>query len=213
MSENRFDNDFGIEEVESKLDENLNKISLQLDDEIPLEEFTYREDFASASKLQGEITFVPVRRPDSQSWVYITSKSEMRANVPVLELKQQRETYLVRPEVAACLDGETSHRMLVPYADREGGFFLWAVRFTDARGNPDSWSMSALRICTEYTDQWIKIKSKMSTGCYEVIKAPIEIPPPEWPAGGLKFLVNRAFKNKIINSLDDPVIKRLKGLV
>lgn len=209
----RGNDEIDVDSVRSDAGENLNKIDLNLDDEVNLEEFTYREDFVAGSKLQGEITFVPVRRPDPQSWVYITSKSEMRANVPVLELKQQRETYLVRPEVAACLDGETSHRMLVPYADRDGGFFLWAVRFTDARGNPDSWSISAQRICTEYTDRWIKIKSKMSTGCYDVIIAPIEIPPPEWPAGGLQFLVNRAFKNKIINSLDDPVIKRLKGLV
>ena len=212
MSENRFDNDFGVEEVESKLDENLNKISLHLDDEIPLEQFTYREDFASANKLQGEITFVPVRRPDPQSWVYITSKPEMRVNVAVLELRQLRETYLVRPEVAASLDGECSHRILVPYADRERGFFLWAVRLSDSRGNLDSWAMSALRIITQFTDRWIKIKSKMNAGCYEVTVAPIEIPPPEWPADGLKFLINRAFKNKTITSLNDPIVRRLKGL-
>lgn len=203
--------DIDVDGVRSEIDENLDKISFQLDDEIDLEKFTYRENFASASELQREMTFVPVRRPDPQSWVYISSKPEMRINVAVLELKQQRETYLVKPEVALSLDGDISHRMLVPYADREGGFFLWAVRFTDSRGNLDSWTTSALRICQEYCDRWIKIKSKMNTGCYEVTLAPVEAPAPEWPMGGIKFLVNRAFRNKVISSLDDPIVKRLKG--
>ena len=190
---------------------NLDKISLQMDDEIDLENFTYREDFATTIKLQGETTFVPVRRPDPQSWVYISSKPELRATVAILELKQQRETYLVRPEIAASLNGDVGNRLLVPYQDREGGLFLWAVRLVDARGGLDSWTTSALRIVHEYCDRWIKIKSKMSTGCYDVFLPPVEIPAPEWPADGLRFLVNRAFKNRVINSLEDPVVKKLKG--
>lgn len=202
-----------VDEVMDEAEKKFNNISLELDDEIPLEEFAYRENFSAGAKLQGELTFVPVMRPNPQSWIYIPSNQEMRATVAVLELKQRKETYLVRPQVAASLDGECSNRLLVPYQDRDGGLFLWAVRLTDSRGGLDSWTTSALRVVHEYCDKWIKVKAKMNASCYEVILAPIEIPPPEWPPEGLRFLVNRAFKNRVINTINDPTIKRLKGLL
>ena len=206
MEENELGND-----VLGVVEGNLNKIDLQMDDEIDLEGFAYRKEFAIANQAQGEVTYVPVRRPDPQSWIYIPSDSKMRATVAILELKQSREVYLVKPDVATSLDGEVTNRLIVPYQDREGGLFLWAVRLTDSRGNRDSWVTSALRIVHEYCDQWIKIKAMMNSGCYKVIPAPVEIPAPEWPAGGLGFLVNRAFKNKVINAVDDPVVQKLKG--
>lgn len=201
--------DVPLDEVSKKLD----NISLQVDDEIDLKDYTYRENFAVDSNLRGEQTVIPVRRPDPQSWIYISSRPELRTTVAILELKQQREVFLVKQEIATSLDGDVSNRLLVPYQDREGGLFLWAVKLSDSRGNLDSWTTSALRIVTEYCDRWIKIKSRMNAGCYEVIPAPIESPAPEWPAAGLQFLVNRAFKNKLITSVQDPVIKRLKGLM
>jgi hypothetical protein len=202
-----------VESVMDEIDKNLEKISLQIDDEIDIAKFAYRDNFSAADKLAGEVTFVPVRPPYRQSWVYISSDPAMRATVAILELKQQRETYLVKPEVALSLDGEVTNRLLVPYQDRDGALFLWAVKLTDARGNLDSWTTSALRIVHEYCDKWIKVKAVLSAGCYEVIVAPTEIAAPEWPSEGLKFLVNRAFKNRVINSTNDPVIKKLRGLM
>ena len=210
----RFDGGVDVEEAMVEVEKNLNKISLDdLDDEIDIEKYAFRQDPVGAGKLQGQVTFVPVQRPHPQSWVFIPPEPEWRCSVAVIELKQQREVYLVKPEVALSLGDEVSHRLLVPYQDREGGLFLWPVRLTDSRGNMDSWSTSALRICQEFTNQWIKVKAKMSSGSYEVIIAPVPVPPPEWPDGGLKFLINRAFKNRIINDQNDPVVRKLRGLL
>lgn len=201
------------EDLLGEVERNPNKIDLKMDDEIDLEEFTYREDFATTSQAQGEVIYVPVRRPDPQSWIWIPSDPNMRATVPILEVKQSRESYLVKPEVAMSLEGEVTNRLIVAYQDREGGLFLWAVPLGDSRGNRNSWVISALRIVHECSDRWIQIKARMNSGSYQPIPAPVEKPAPTWPAGGLRFLVNRAFKNKVISSVDDPVVRKLKGYV
>jgi len=183
---------------------------VKLDDEFDIESFTYRENLESKSST-GQVTFIPVQSPRQNKWIYIASKPEWRCNVAIVQ--ENRESYLVRPELVPSLNGGVSHRMLVPYIDRDAAIFLWPIRLNDSQGKLNSWSTSALLVCTQYSDQWIKVKANMSSGAYEVIQAPTEIPPPEWPEGGLKFFLNRAFKNRTISELSDPVIKRMRGLI
>ncbi|MGA2467620.1 MAG: hypothetical protein ABSH06_25145 [Thermodesulfobacteriota bacterium] len=186
------------------------KEDVVLDDEFDIESFTYRENLESKSSM-GQVTFIPVQSPRQNKWIFISSKPEWRCNVALIQ--ENRESYLVRPELVPSLNGGVSHRMLVPYIDRDAAIFLWPIRVTDFQGKLNSWSTSALLICTQYADQWIKVKANMSSGSYEVTQAPSEIPSPEWPNGGLKFFLNRAFKNRTVNSLDDSIVKRMKGLI
>jgi hypothetical protein len=204
-------NDEKLKEVMDEVDKNLNKISLQIDDEIDLEEFRIHQDFTGV-QVRGEMTFVPVQKPNSQDWVFIPSKNTVEwTTVPLLELKQKREFYLVSPAVAASLDGDVTTRLLVPYADKEGGLFLWPIRLSDARGDLNSWVASAIRVVNDYNDRWIRIKARLNAGCYEVFEAPTVSPAPIWPTDGIKFFVNRAFKGKIITFLEHPIIRQLKG--
>jgi hypothetical protein len=52
----------------------------------------------------------------------------------------------------------------------------------------------------------------MGTGCYDVAVAPEGVAEPKWPEISLRELLRLAFgKGKLINSLDHPILKRLRG--
>jgi hypothetical protein len=53
----------------------------------------------------------------------------------------------------------------------------------------------------------------MHVGAYDVFEAQGELPEPEWPEYDIGVLVEVAFRGKIINSLDHPVVQSLLGQI
>jgi hypothetical protein len=59
---------------------------------------------------------------------------------------------------------------------------------------------------------WIRLKANMSLGAYELYEAEAAIPDPEWPDLPFQELVRIGFKGRLIDGIDHPAIKRLRGL-
>jgi hypothetical protein len=53
----------------------------------------------------------------------------------------------------------------------------------------------------------------MSLGAYEVFEATGELPEPQWPELPFSQILQIAFKDKYIDSLDHPVLRKLRGEV
>jgi hypothetical protein len=51
----------------------------------------------------------------------------------------------------------------------------------------------------------------MSLGAYEVYEAAGQWAAPEWPDMPFQQLLKIAFKDRFINGLDHPILKRLRG--
>ena len=51
----------------------------------------------------------------------------------------------------------------------------------------------------------------MALGAYAMYEASSTIPDPIWPAETLTQLLEIGFRNRLVDSLDHPVIKRLRG--
>jgi hypothetical protein len=51
----------------------------------------------------------------------------------------------------------------------------------------------------------------MALGAYDVFEATAEWPEPDWPNVPFNELLRVAFKGKVIDTLDHPVLKRLRG--
>jgi hypothetical protein len=58
---------------------------------------------------------------------------------------------------------------------------------------------------------WIRVKANMRLRAYEVFQAENSIPDPEWPDLSFDAITRIAFKDRVITSLDHPVVKRLRG--
>ena len=58
----------------------------------------------------------------------------------------------------------------------------------------------------------MRVKANMAAGTYDVDVATAAIGEPEWPELPMNALLKLAFGERMITSLDHPVVKRLRGL-
>ena len=79
------------------------------------------QDFANKIGVRKAIITVPVRKPDRQWFVRVHPDSEWRLETAVLELKDERQTYLVDPELWSELPGGTGAEGAVHRHEPTGG--------------------------------------------------------------------------------------------
>jgi hypothetical protein len=130
----------------------------------------------------------------------------------MIELKEERETYLVDPAIASELPGEVKPMMVYTAINRQGVLFLWPVRLPGDERRRDEWSRSAHEAATIAEKTWARIVANMSLGAYEVFKATCDtIPEPTWPDKSFGELLEIAFRERFIRDVDHEVIRQLLG--
>ena len=171
------------------------------------------QDFAANPGVKKALLTVPVRKPDKAWFVRVRPEPEYRLPTYVLELKEERETYLVAPPLWPCLADEPtfSTRAIFTAMNRQGVLFLWPVRLPGPDGRVDSWSASAMEAAQQAQTQWVRVTANLSLGAYDVYAATAAIPEPKWPDEPLQKLLSVGFKDRLIDRLDHPVLLRLRG--
>jgi hypothetical protein len=162
--------------------------------------------------VQKVATQVPVRRPDKAWWVRAHPDPGYRLVTAVLE-DQEGDLFLIRPDLrpALALEPTVSIRLLVTACTRQGQTFLWPVRLPDATGKLDTWNDSARQAVDRASGSWVRLISNRTLGCYDVLAAPGDLGEPAWPALTFAELLKLAFKDRKIEGLDHPVLRRLRG--
>lgn len=171
------------------------------------------QDFAAGLGVKKALLTVPIRKPDKAAFVRVHPDPAYRLETAVLELKEEREIYLVDPEIRDELAAESTFgaRAFFTAMTRQGVLFLWPCRLPGADGKIDEWSRSALEAAEMATKSWIRVTSNMALGAYEVFEASASIPEPKWPDLTFRAILKIAFKDRHIDSLDHPVLQRLRG--
>ncbi len=173
------------------------------------------QDFASAVGVKKLITTIPVRKPSKEWFVRTHPDPAYRLQTAVLELKEDREIYLVAPALWPELASEPtfSPRLLVTAINRQGVLFLWPIRLPGADGKIDDWSRSALDAADEAKSRWVRITANMSLGAYDVAVASGQVAEPAWPDITFQEIIKIAFRDKMISDWNHPVLQRLRGEV
>ena len=158
---------------------------------------------------------VPVRKPDKSWFVRTHPDPAFRLETAVIELKEDRETYLIAPNLWPKLATETtfSPRLLQTAINRQGVVFLWPIRLPGADGRLDDWSRSAIEAVGFAATNWVRLQANMALGAYEVSRATGSLSDPDWPETRLGELLRIAFRDRFIDRLDHPTILRLRGEV
>lgn len=169
-------------------------------------------DFVETAGVQKLITTVPVRKPVKQDFVRVHSSPEYRADLAMIELKEEREQYLVRPEMFGELTGETTAVTVYTAVNRQGVVFLWPVALPSPDGRPNEWHRSAREAAEMARGKWLRVRANMSLGAYEMTVATGAMADPTWPDLSFQELLRVAFRDRMIASLDHPIVKRLRGL-
>jgi hypothetical protein len=155
---------------------------------------------------------VPVRRPSPQDFVRVNANPAYRVKFGVIELKDDREDYLVVPHLVPQLPGEVVFKTIFTAINRQGVVFLWPVRLPGLEDKPNAWWHSALEAAELAMTEWVRIKANMSLGAYEMFTAASEVPDPDWSElESFQDLLRIAFRGRLIDNLDHAVIKRLRG--
>ena len=178
--------------------------------ELDLKSLALSQDFSSMASVKKAILKVPINKPDAQTWFWVNPDPDWQMILPVIDLKEDREHYIVPPAMRDELLGEWVPKLLVGVITKQGTVMLWPIRMPGSDGKIDTWNESALEIVRSYAGRWIRLQSNRESKSYDVIQPIGEIPPPEWPADP-KALLQIAFRGRIITSADHPIVKQLRG--
>lgn len=173
------------------------------------------QDFAAGLGVKKALLTVPVRKPDKAWFVRVHPDGAYRLQTCVVELKEERETYLVDralwPELST--EANFSPRLLCTAVNRQGVLFLWPIRLPGADGKIDSWSQSALEAANLAQANWVRVTANMSLGAYDVYQAAGALAEPAWPELPFAELLKTGFKDRLIDSPNHPVLRKLRGEV
>jgi hypothetical protein len=170
------------------------------------------DGFVSGRKV---ITHVPCRKPNKQTYIRVRPGEEWRVDTMMLELKDERELYLVAPEMRETLAGECSAATLFTYIDRQDNVYLWPIRLPDPGGRDNTYWSSARAAAQHAEKQWVRVMANPATKAYEVYVAEnrAAFSEPRWPEYlSFKDILRLAFKDSMIDSPDHPICRRLRGL-
>lgn len=164
---------------------------------------------AGASEI---LTHVPVRKPNRTEFVRVHPDADMTLAAAVFIDKEEREVFFVAPALKAKLVGELKPVLLVTAISRQGVVFLWPVALPDDSGRRNTWSDTAREAAQLAQTAWARMSADLQLGAYRIYKAEGVLSDPIWPDKTLSDLLEIAFKDRIIDSVDHPVVKRLRGL-
>jgi hypothetical protein len=170
------------------------------------------QTFCEGTAVKKLLTTVPVRKPNRQDFVRVHPDQSYRLSpAAIIELKDDREWYLVAPQLVPDLTGELILVSLFTTITRQGVTHIWPVRLPTPDGRKNEWHASAQAAAEMAMRRWVRVTSNMALGAYELFEAAAAIPDPEWPEASFHDLLKIAFQGRLIDRLDHPVVLKLKG--
>jgi hypothetical protein len=184
-------------------------------DPFDLEALRLDGSFAAARQVKKLLTSVPIRKPDKSWFVRTHPHESYRILTGAIELKDDRELYVVAKKLWPELVGEPTFRwkMLVTAVNRQGDLFLWELNLPREDGKVDKWAQSAMDAATWAQDNWARVTANMSLGAYDVSLATGRLPDPEWPEMSFNEIMRIALRDRYITDANHDVLRRLRGEV
>jgi hypothetical protein len=153
-----------------------------------------------------------IRKPGKFEWFRCHPNQEFWFRTLLLELKDERQTFLVDPSLRKHLVGIAKPAMLVLSINSNGAHFWLNCGMPDERGTWNQWHKQLYRAAEAAVSQWVTVLAQ--AGGYEVRPAEDGIyGEPKWrPAYSLDELVDLACEgDHVIADLSHPVIRRIQG--
>ena len=156
---------------------------------------------------------ITVRKPDRHNWFMAHPDPSYHFQTMMLDIKQDREIYLIDPDLREELALELVPRLLVPCITRQNNIFLWPVSLPDSTGRVNTWTQSAMEAVQKAMLGWIRLVANIEGGGYDVYSPRVTLDAPKWPNLTLEEMLEKAFKHHLIDSMEHPRILALLGEV
>jgi hypothetical protein len=179
----------------------------------PFDPARYRLDQDNFSDLgiTEEVAHVPVTAPRPDWWVRTHASEEYHLTMGLVEMKTQRELYLVDKDLWPRLRTEPlfHYRALYLGVNTECQPFIWPVRLPDSGGRQQPWVTIPCQAVELAKTNWIRIFWDPETRQHKIRKTDGDYAEPKWPRLSFSELLAIAFKDRIISDVDHPVLQKL----
>jgi hypothetical protein len=169
-------------------------------------------DAAAFDGTSEILSHVPVRKPNRHEFFRTRQESEFWFDTGVFEDKEERDTFFVTPRMREALVGEIKPVLLVPTVTRQGVVLLWPLKLPTEGQRHNGWMETARQAAELAKTRWVRVAADMSLGGYRIYQAEGELSEPEWPDKQLPEILQIAFRDRIVDSENHPVVRRLRGL-
>jgi hypothetical protein len=129
----------------------------------------------------------------------------------VIEMAEEREFYLVSRWLHDELASEIVPVVLFTIVDPHGNLSLWPVKIARDGGRSNHWHESALSAAASAMTAWVRVQANMDLKSYDVFLAEGKLPDPRWPDMSFPSMLRIAFRDRLISSLEHPLIAKLRG--
>ena len=178
-----------------------------------LEAMRLSQDFAADTRVRKLLTTVPVRKPSQQDFFRVNP--DLAYQLPaaaIIELKDDREIYFVHPAIAPEVVGEYRAAMIVTTINRQGVLSIWPLKLPSPDGRKEEWLRSALEAAERATTRWNPAPCQHGPRRVRNFRgrgqdARTGLARHRVPGRSSQI----AFRDRLIDSADHPVIKRLRG--
>jgi hypothetical protein len=169
-------------------------------------------DAAAVVGTSEILSHVPVRKPNRHEFFRTRPEPEFWFDTGVFEDREERETFFVTPRMREALVGEIKPVLLVPTITRQGVLILWPLKLPTEGQRHSGWTETAREAAELAKTKWVRLVADMGLGGYRIYQAQGELSEPEWPDKPLPEILQIAFRDRIVDSENHPVVRRLRGL-
>ncbi len=186
------------------------------DDPTDLSQIRLSQDFEEGAAVRKQQKLW-AGKPSKQEFIRVRPGSEWTTKAASLELKDERETYIITADTQAELARSELASEVCPVRifvaiTAQGNLFLWPVKLAKLASRENEWHRSAMDAAEKAMTTWVRIVPNQQAKGYDLYEPVATFPEPVWPDGmTLMDLIRGAFKDRIIASLEHPVLKRLRG--
>ncbi len=170
------------------------------------------QSFDQIVGAQSVITTVAVRKPGAQEWIRVHPEPSWRLQTTLLQIKEDRESYLISRSLRTELWDEILPVILYTAVSRQGETFLWPVRLPKD-GRMDKFMETDLTAAKTAEVHWVRRYWVPEIKSHRVLAAKNLSDNPVWPEVGFEEVLKIAFRDRFIQDISDPVIKKLRGEV
>lgn len=170
------------------------------------------QTFGESLGVKRLVTRVPVRKPPKTAFFRVHPGEDWRLPTMILELKEEGETYIVAPAVRDLLPELQRAAVLHTAIDRQDNVFLIPVPLPGPDGRRNPWHDSLASVVSTAEHKWVRATANLGIGAYDLHVARGSLPEPVWPDMGFAELVQIAFRNRVIDSADHPVVRQMEGI-
>jgi hypothetical protein len=179
-----------------------------------LKRFALPTNYAEAlSGVKKKISIVSVGKPKRNSWWIANPEHMLVTGILYDETATGKDAYLVDPGLVMELGDDVVRTSLHGVITRQGVYMIVPVRMPGTDGRVDSWNESMREAVTASYGQPVRTASNRDAGHYELFTAPASFEMPPWPSESWQQLLVIAFRDRIIDTFEHPVLRRLRGEV